>query len=46
MSDNALKKEFKPSDVERIRNLVNKDYTLKDKKKQHEISLNRIDKYT
>jgi len=25
--DNVLKKEFKKSDVERIRNLVNKDYT-------------------
>ena len=31
MSDNALKKEFKPSDVQRIRNLVNKDYTSKTK---------------
>ena len=31
MSDNALKKEFRPSDVERIRNLVNKDYTSKTK---------------
>ena len=31
MNDNALKKEFKPSDVERIRNLVNKDYTSKTK---------------
>jgi len=31
MSDNALKKEFRPSDVERIRNLVNKYYTSKTK---------------
>ena len=27
MSDNALKKEFKQTDVQRIRNIVNKDYT-------------------
>ena len=27
MSDSALKKEFNKSDVQRIRNLVNKDYT-------------------
>jgi hypothetical protein len=31
MSDSALKKEFKPSDVQRIRNLVNKDFTSKTK---------------
>lgn len=31
MSDNVLKKEFKQSDVQRIRNLVNKDYTSKTK---------------
>ena len=31
MNDNALKKEFKPADVERIRNLVNKDFTSKTK---------------
>ena len=31
MSDNTLKKEFKQADVERIRNIVNKDYTSKTK---------------
>lgn len=31
MSDNALKKEFKHSDVQRIRNIVNKDFTSKTK---------------
>jgi bacterioferritin-associated ferredoxin len=31
MSDNVLKKEFKNSDVQRIRNLVNKDFTSKTK---------------
>jgi len=31
MSDNTLKKEFKHSDVSRIRNLVNKDFTSKTK---------------
>lgn len=31
MSDNTLKKEFKHSDVNRIRNLVKKDYTSKTK---------------
>lgn len=27
MSESLLKKEFKQSDVQRVRNLVNKDYT-------------------
>ena len=31
MSDNVLKKEFKQSDVQRVRNLVNKDFTAKTK---------------
>ena len=31
MSDSYLKKEFKESDVQRVRNLVNKDYTAKTK---------------
>jgi len=31
MSDSLLKKEFKQSDVQRVRNLVNKDYTAKTK---------------
>lgn len=31
MSDNVLKKEFKESDVNRVRNLVNKDFTAKTK---------------
>lgn len=31
MSESLLKKEFKQSDVERIRNLVNKDFTKKTK---------------
>jgi hypothetical protein len=29
MSDSYLKKEFKESDVQRVRNIVNKDYTAK-----------------
>jgi len=31
MSDSVLKKEFKQSDVERVRNLVKKDFTGKTK---------------
>ena len=31
MSDNVLKKEFKQSDVQRVRNIVNKDFTAKTK---------------
>ena len=31
MSDSALKKEFNQADVQRIRNIVNKDYTSKTK---------------
>ena len=31
MRDNTLKKEFKKSDVDRIRNIVNKDFTSKTK---------------
>ena len=31
MSDNHLKKEFKHSDVQRVRNIVNKDFTAKTK---------------
>ena len=31
MSESLLKKEFKQSDVQRVRNLVNKDYTSKTK---------------
>ena len=31
MSDSYLKKEFKESDVQRVRNIVNKDYTAKTK---------------
>lgn len=31
MNDSTLKKEFKKSDVERVRNLVNKDFTSKTK---------------
>ena len=31
MNDNVLKKEFKRSDVERVRNLVKKDFTSKTK---------------
>jgi len=31
MSDNVLKKEFKQSDVQRVRNIVNKNYTAKTK---------------
>ena len=31
MSDSLLKKEFKQSDVQRVRNLVNKDFTSKTK---------------
>ena len=31
MNDNVLKKEFKESDVQRVRNLVNKDFTGKTK---------------
>jgi len=31
MNESALKKEFKQADVQRIRNLVNKDYTSKTK---------------
>ena len=31
MRDNTLKKEFKRSDVDRIRNIVNKDFTSKTK---------------
>ena len=31
MNDNILKKEFKQSDVQRVRNLVNKDFTGKTK---------------
>lgn len=31
MSESRLKKEFKQSDVQRVRNLVNKDYTSKTK---------------
>ena len=31
MSDNVLKKEFRESDVQRVRNIVNKDYTAKTK---------------
>ena len=31
MSDSALKKEFNKADVQRIRNIVNKDYTSKTK---------------
>lgn len=31
MSDNVLKKEFRQSDVQRVRNIVNKDYTAKTK---------------
>lgn len=31
MSETLLKKEFKQSDVQRVRNLVNKDYTAKTK---------------
>ena len=31
MSESLLKKEFKKSDVERVRNLVNKDFTAKTK---------------
>ena len=29
MSDSLLKKEFKERDVQRVRNLVSKDYTAK-----------------
>ena len=29
--DNMLKKEFKSSDVQRVRNIVNKDFTSKTK---------------
>ena len=29
--DSVLKKEFKQEDVQRVRNLVNKDYTAKTK---------------
>lgn len=31
MSDNVLKKEFKQSDVQRVRNIVSKDFTAKTK---------------
>ena len=31
MSDSLLKKEFKQSDVQRVRNIVNKDFTGKTK---------------
>ena len=31
MNESLLKKEFRQSDVERVRNLVNKDYTGKTK---------------
>ena len=31
MSDNHLKKEFKHSDVQRVRNIVNKNFTAKTK---------------
>lgn len=31
MSDSYLKKEFKESDIQRVRNIVNKDYTSKTK---------------
>ena len=31
MSDSSLKKEFKREDVQRVRNIVNKDFTAKTK---------------